>query len=358
MARGRPVCYSEAVTEAGSKAIGAPKPPRATNGSRRGLSQQQLAREVAGARALQDISTRLITETTQQTLFPQILDAAMELMAADAAGLQMLSADGRSLILLAWRNFHPSSVNYWRHVRTDSGCACATAFRGQQRVVVGDVEAFDLLRNTQDILEYRRSGVRAAQITPLESRTGQPLGMISTHWREPHTPTEGDFRLFDVLARQAADLIERTRAEEATRISEAKYRSLFESMGEAFHLIEIIRDEDDQPVDMLYVDENAAGARLAGMSVKGQRLSALNAGALAWWLPVIDRVMQTGHAERFEKRAALNILADGWTVTYSRPAKIASAFFQPISPPRNSPRKRLPQSSSDYPRRRRRSARA
>ena len=48
--------------------------------------------------------------------------------------------------------------------------------------------------------------------------------MISTHWHAPHTPTEDDFRLFDVLARQAADLIERTRAEEALRESEERFR--------------------------------------------------------------------------------------------------------------------------------------
>ena len=44
--------------------------------------------------------------------------------------------------------------------------------------------------------------------TPLRSRSGRFLGMLSTHWRTPHDPTEVDFRFFDVLARQAADLIE------------------------------------------------------------------------------------------------------------------------------------------------------
>jgi PAS domain-containing protein len=51
------------------------------------------------------------------------------------------------------------------------------------------------------------------QSTPLVSRDGRLLGMISTHWRNPHQPSERDFRLLDVLARQAADLIERKQAE-------------------------------------------------------------------------------------------------------------------------------------------------
>jgi hypothetical protein len=44
--------------------------------------------------------------------------------------------------------------------------------------------------------------------------------MISPHWSRPHEPTERDLRLFDILARQAADLIERKRAEEELRESE------------------------------------------------------------------------------------------------------------------------------------------
>ena len=69
----------------------------------------------------------------------------------------------------------------------------------------------------EDLAAYRETGIRAVQSTPLLSRTGQVVGMISTHWRQVHTPTEHELRTFDVLARQAADLIERRRAEEKLR---------------------------------------------------------------------------------------------------------------------------------------------
>jgi PAS domain S-box-containing protein len=80
------------------------------------------------------------------------------------------------------------------------------------------------MAGTREHLEYRRAGVRGVQSTPLRSRTGRLLGMLSTHWRTPHTPTEDDFRFFDVLARQAADLIERTFVEQALRESEERFR--------------------------------------------------------------------------------------------------------------------------------------
>src|SRR6187401_496772 len=82
------------------------------------------------------------------------------------------------------------------------------------------------MAGTEDQREYRRSGIRAVQSTPLRSRSGRLLGLLSTHWRTPHDPTEEDFRFFDVLARQAADLIERTLAEEALRESEERFRRI------------------------------------------------------------------------------------------------------------------------------------
>jgi len=187
-------------------------------------SEQRLAREVAGAKTLQSISTRLISESTPESLYAQILGAAMELMASDFASVQILAADHASLKLLACRNFHPASAAFWQRVEVGAGSTCGQALRDNERVVVTDVEACEFMAGTQDQQEYRRSGIRAVQSTPLRSRTGRPLGMISTHWRTPHHPTEEDFRFFDVLARQAADLIERTLTEEALRESEERFR--------------------------------------------------------------------------------------------------------------------------------------
>jgi hypothetical protein len=53
-----------------------------------------------------------------------------------------------------------------------------------------------------DLEEYRRSDIRTVQSTPLVSRSGRLLGMISTHWRKPHHPTERELQPLDMLARQ------------------------------------------------------------------------------------------------------------------------------------------------------------
>ncbi|MBD2024379.1 response regulator [Leptolyngbya sp. FACHB-711] len=52
------------------------------------------------------------------------------------------------------------------------------------------------------------AGYLSGQSTPLTTRAGRPIGMVSTHWHEQHPPNDRELQFLDLLARQAADLIE------------------------------------------------------------------------------------------------------------------------------------------------------
>ena len=179
-------------------------------------SQNRLASELAAAERLQEISTSLIGEGDGGHLYDRILDAARAIMGSDMASMQLLHPERNELELLAHQGFHPGSADFWKWVRFDSATSCAVALRTGQRVIVRDVESADFVV-AEDLVHYRRSGIRGIQSTPLVSRDGRLVGMLSTHWRTTHEPSEHDLRLLDVLARQAADLIERGRAEQALR---------------------------------------------------------------------------------------------------------------------------------------------
>ncbi len=178
-------------------------------------SEAQHANELEDMRQLQRVSGQLIREGNLHALYEQILDAAIAVMRSDMGSMQMLVPARNALQLIAWKGFDPASAAFWEWVRADSGSSCGAALDRAERIIVPDVEASDFMAGTENLEEYRRSGIRAVQSTPLVSRSGRVVGMISTHWRTPQQPTEHNLRLLDVLARQAADLIERKQAEAA-----------------------------------------------------------------------------------------------------------------------------------------------
>ena len=181
--------------------------------------------ELVDAKLLQSISAHLIEQDEIQALYGKIIDAAVSIMRSDFASMQMLYPDrgkGGELRLLAFSGFDPEAAKFWEWVRTDSSCACGVALRTGRRAIVTDVENCESMAGSDDQTTYQRAGIRAVQSTPLVSRSGKLVGMISTHWRNPHNPSEHDLRLFDILARQAADLIDRSQAQEALRESDRR----------------------------------------------------------------------------------------------------------------------------------------
>jgi signal transduction histidine kinase/ActR/RegA family two-component response regulator len=191
-------------------------------------SGKSLTEELEAVRRLQALSIELIRPDKAAALYEQIADAAAALMRSDLASVQMLypeQGDACELHLLAVRGFDPPTTLFWQWVGSEPESTCGRALRTGQRVVVTDVDTCDWLDGTDGRRVYSQAGIRAAQSTPLLSRSGEIVGMITTHWRQPHEPSERDLRLLDILARQAADLIERKQAEAALRHSEERLRA-------------------------------------------------------------------------------------------------------------------------------------
>ena len=153
---------------------------------------------------------------SQRIVYEEIVDAAVALMRSDCASMQMLYPErgtGGELRLLAFRGFNPDAASSWGWVGVDSKCSCGIALRDNRRVVAPDVATCDFMADPEVQQVYLQIGVRACQSTPLITRTGKIVGMISTLWRIPHQPSEDDFHLFDILARETAELVERRRRE-------------------------------------------------------------------------------------------------------------------------------------------------
>lgn len=179
---------------------------------------------------LHGISVALIGEHDSRALYGRIVEAAVSIMRSQFGTMQLLSPAGDPsgkaghLNLLAHRGLDADALTFWEWVSPTALSSCTQALKQGGRAIIADFEKWPDIAGTEDLLAFRRSGIRSAQTTPLITREGQLLGMISTHWSHPHQPSERDLRLMDILARQAADLLERTIAEEALRAREQALR--------------------------------------------------------------------------------------------------------------------------------------
>lgn len=202
-------------------------------------SELRLAGQLAASRALQEISASLTKSGDTEQLFQRFIDAAVEIMHSDMASVQLLHRERGELRLLAHHGFTPTAARTWTWVRAEHATTCGTALRTGLRCIVTDIETCDWMAGSEDLLTYRQTGIRSMQSTPLISRDGQILGVISTHRRVPHEPADVNLLQFDVLARLAADVIEHRLAEESLRESEERYRTLFDLGPVAIYSVDI-----------------------------------------------------------------------------------------------------------------------
>ncbi|MEJ7847971.1 MAG: PAS domain S-box protein [Pyrinomonadaceae bacterium] len=201
------------------------------NETRLAESQMRLAMELSATQKLQEVSTAMIGVDDPNALYEIILDAALQIMRAQYASIQQFfpeRGEAGELWLLGYRGYTPEAAKFWEWISPSSKSNCGAALRTCERAMIANVEADLAMSGTADLAMCLQTGIRALQATPLISRGGKLLGMLSTHWNRPHNPSERDLRLFDVLARQAADLMERTYAEDALRETKDHYRALFD----------------------------------------------------------------------------------------------------------------------------------
>jgi signal transduction histidine kinase/PleD family two-component response regulator len=304
-------------------------------------AQRSLAAELADMARLQDVSTQLVRSGEDgRALLDEILDAAIAITAADMGSIQLHHAESDELRIFAHRGLSPGYIARFAVVN-GGGSACSVAIRTGARVIVEDTTAYPAFASHLEILG--EAGVAAVQATPLVSRTGKCLGVLSTHYRAPRRPANRDLHVVDLLARQAADWVERQvvrrereqllererrareEAERATRLKDDFLATLSHELREPLSAIigwtELMRGQADRAQIERGIEIIARSARAQSQLVAELiDLSKIITGKLRLdiapvWLPevieaAVDTVRPAAHAGGVALDCAIEPLAE------------------------------------------------
>jgi PAS domain S-box-containing protein len=176
--------------------------------------RDQLAADLGQMVRLHEISTRFVREGDVHALLEELLDGALAITGADRGGIQLVDPKSEVMRIAVQRGFDSGLLAFFDQVPAQEA-ACAQGIASNGRLMVEDVASDPFFEGQEGRRLLLEAGILAMQSTPLLSRSGKLLGLLSTHFRQRHRPAERELRLLDVFARQAADLIDRQWAEEA-----------------------------------------------------------------------------------------------------------------------------------------------
>jgi two-component sensor histidine kinase len=202
----------------------------------------------------------------------EILDAAIAIADAKKGNIQLYDLDSDALILTAQRGFHDFFLRYFKEVRNDA-TACATAMRSREQIVVEDVTNSEIFSGQPSRNVLLAEDVRAVISTPLAGSTGVLLGMVSVHFDRPHRPNEQQSRLLNLLVRQAADYLERKRAEQ---IEEILIREVQHRSNNLLAVVQSIANKSLSGEYPLSVAKKAFEARLHALARANRQLTKSN----------------------------------------------------------------------------------
>jgi two-component sensor histidine kinase/CHASE1-domain containing sensor protein len=240
-------------------------------------SEARIAADLLAMTRLNQLANHLMGEGGEiHKCLKDVVETAIAITGAAKGNVQLLDSDSNALTIAAQSGFQGPFLKFFEHVGDDAS-ACAEAMRSGKRVVVEDVTASPIFAGHPSQNVLLDAGVRAVISTPLTSSTGHLLGMVSTHFSKPHCPSERELSLVDLLARQTADYLERTRAHEVekTLLREIQHRN-----NNLLAVIQAIAHRSLSGDSSLAVARAAFDARLQALARANRQLTQSNWGGV------------------------------------------------------------------------------
>ncbi len=192
-------------------------------------TKDQLALQVESLQRLHDLAMHLGGMAELEPALDAILATAVEAQGARVGLVWLHDPRTDELMVEARHGFDDTASELFTRVPPGpAGGGAGNVFARGARWVVADTEtdpSFEPFRAAA-----RAVGIRALHSTPIVTRSGALLGVLSVHYPAPRQPRQHEMQLADVCARHAADAIEAFRNQEMMRESERLYRAIGESI--------------------------------------------------------------------------------------------------------------------------------
>ena len=183
-------------------------------------SNAKLAAETRATAKFHEFGLKVVQAQNLQQALEIMVSGTIEMLGADKCIIRLLDTEGKSLRIAAQQGFDREFVELASDAAVTDDTPYGKTLRTGLPILIEDTEADTAYAPLRDLA--REAGYRAIVSTPLVGRYGKLQGVISLYFRLPHRPSDTDLQRLEFYRRRAGDFIERFKAEEGLRESNAR----------------------------------------------------------------------------------------------------------------------------------------
>jgi PAS domain S-box-containing protein len=185
----------------------------------------------------------------------------------------------------------------WSVVVSPPGAVLDTSLKRLLSVLGGGLVALVALAIALAMVMARKISAPVVALENISASLARGEPVVSL----PSTNAEANVvgRLLETSSRVLRD------SEQALSRSQMRYRTLFETIDEAFCLLRLIRNDAGEVIDFLILETNSAYERHTGiLNAAGRTAAELGIASDKYWMERYAHVVQTGESIRFERQSS------------------------------------------------------